>query len=152
MYLRNASFHAAVTFFAFGKRFDTLNLSGAPPESQEYITTVGRFFVSLTELLFSLPLYKIFPTRKWRNVVRDQTSLRDQSAKFIDEKLAEIAEDDRRALEAVSGEEEAPEKVDFITYMIHSGKMSVEEVSANIMDVLSAGVETVSHNYLLWCP
>ncbi len=102
------TFFAAVTFFAFGKRFDTLNLSGAPPESQEYITTVGRVFVSLTELLFSLPLYKIFPTRKWRNVIRDQTSLRVQSAKFIDEKLAEIAEDDRRALEAVSGEGRRP--------------------------------------------
>ncbi len=62
---------------------------------------------------------------------------------FIDEKLAEIAEDDRRALEAVSGEEEVPDKVDFITYMIHSGKMSVEEVSVNIVDLLSAGVETV---------
>ena len=120
-------------------------MNGAPPESQEYIATVRRFFVSFTELLFSLPLYKIFPTRKWKNVISDQISLRDQSAKYIDEKLAEIAEDDRRALEAVSGEEEVPDKVDFITYMIHSGKMSVEEVSANIMDILNAGVETVSH-------
>ena len=66
------------------------------------------------------------------------------ATKMINEKLAEIDEKSRKALEAASGEEEAPEKVDFITYLVHSGKMSVEEASAIIViDLLSAGVETV---------
>ena len=64
--------------------------------------------------------------------------------RYINEKLAEIEEADRKALEAASGEEEAPEKVDFVTYLVHSGKMSIEELSVNVVDLLSAGVETVS--------
>ncbi len=135
-------FLTAVAFFAFGKRFDSLNLSGAPSESQEYISTVRHFFSTFSDILFSLPLHKIFPTRLWKKLVNGQRSLHEQSKKFIDDRLAEIAED-RRVLEAASDEEEAPEKVDFITYLVHSGKMSVEAVSANIMDILSAGVETV---------
>ncbi len=113
-------------------------------ESKEYISTVSQFFLSFSDLIFSLPLYKIFPTKSFKSVVNCQRSLLLQTNKFIDKKLAEIAEEDRRALEAASGEEEAPDKVDFITYLVHSGKLNVNEVSANIMDILSAGVETVS--------
>ncbi len=67
---------------------------------------------------------------------------------FINEKLAEIAEEDKKALEAATSEEEAPDKVDFITYLVHSGKMSVEEISVNVVDILSAGVETVCIKYM----
>ena len=134
---------AAVTFFVLGKRLGALSENGATPETQEYIATVGRFFVDLTDLLFALPLYKVYRTKLWKSVVNDQVTLQKLSMKMINKKLAEIEEKDRQALEAASGEEVAPEKVDFITYMVHSGKMSLEELSAIVIDLLSAGVETV---------
>ena len=99
--------------------------------------------MDVVDLLFSLPFYKIYRTRLWKSVVNEQVTLRKLTTKMINERLAEIEEADRQALEAASGEEEAPERVDFITYMVHSGKMSVEELSAIIIDLLSAGVETV---------
>ena len=140
--------YTAVAFFVLGKRLGAFSENGAPPESQEYIAAVGRFFVDVTDLLFSLPFYKIYRTKLWKNVVNDQITLNRLSMKMINEKLAEIEEKDTKALEAASGEESAPEKVDFITYMVHSGKTSVEKVSAIVIDLLSAGVETVIYTIL----
>ena len=99
--------------------------------------------MDLIDLSFALPLYKIYRTKLWKSVVNGQIILNRLSMKMINEKLAEIEEKDRKALEAAGGEESAPEKVDFITYLVHSGKMSVGEVSAIVIDLLSAGVETV---------
>ena len=136
-------FCIAVAFFVFGKRFGALSENGATPECQEFIAAVERIFVDVIELFFALPLYKIYPTKVWKNIVNDEITMHRLAMNMINEKLAAIEEEDRKALEAASGEEEAPEKVDFITYLVHSGKMSIEEVSVNIIDILSAGVETV---------
>ena len=127
-----------------GKRLGSLSSSGdVSPDSQEFITTVGKFFSDITDLIFSLPLYRIYPTKIWKSVVSTNIKMYKLATKFINEKLAEIEEEDRKALEAAGSEEEAPDKVDFLTYLVHSGKMSIDEVSANIVDLLSAGVETV---------
>ena len=42
--------------------------------------------------------------------------------------------------------DEVPEKVDFLTYMIHCGELSIEEISINAADLLGGGVDTVSDN------
>ena len=128
-----------------GKRLGSLNSSGeASPESQEFITAVGNLFTGAIEVLLSLPLYRIYPTKAWKAFIKDNMQVHRLARKFINEKLAEIEEEDRKALEASSSEEEAPDKVDLLTYLVHSGKMSIEEVSVNIVDLLTAGVETVS--------
>ena len=41
--------------------------------------------------------------------------------------------------------EEIPEDVDFMTFMILSGKMSRKELAMNTIDLISAGVESVSN-------
>lgn len=135
----------AVGFFILGKRLGSLKTNGeASPESQEFITAVRKLFNNFTDLMFSLPLYRIYPTKIWKTVVSGNIEVHKLARHFINEKLAEIEEEDRKALEASSSEEEAPDKVDFLTYLVHSGKMSIEEVSVNIVDLLSGGVETVS--------
>ena len=39
---------------------------------------------------------------------------------------------------------EAPEKVDILTYLVHSGKQSLEEAATNAVDLMTAGIDTVS--------
>ena len=39
---------------------------------------------------------------------------------------------------------EVPGEVDFLTYLMHSEELSPEEHSTNTVDLLLAGVETVS--------
>ncbi len=135
---------SAVALFSLGKRIGALTATGeTSPESQEFIEHVEKLFNDMVDVLFALPIYMIYPTKKWKDLLELNRTVHKLAHRFIDNKLAEIAEEDRRVLEAASDEEEAPEKVDFITYLVHSGKMSVEEISVNVVDVLSAGIETV---------
>ena len=62
--------------------------------------------------------------------------------KHISDKMEEIKEKDDNLLT----NDEVPEKVDFLTYMIHRDELSIEEISINAADLLLAGVDTVSDN------
>lgn len=64
--------------------------------------------------------------------------------KFITQRLDEIEEKDKQLLQQDTGDE-APVKVDFLTYILHSGKMSLDAITANIIDLLTAGVDTVCY-------
>ena len=56
--------------------------------------------------------------------------------------MEEIEEKDEELLT----NDEVPEKVDFLTYMIHRGELSIEEISINASDLIGGGVDTVSNN------
>ena len=40
--------------------------------------------------------------------------------------------------------DEMPELPDFLTYMLLSGKMTIKEITSNSLDLLMAGIDTVS--------
>ena len=63
--------------------------------------------------------------------------------KFISKRLDEIKEEDRQLLQQDTADE-APVKVDFLTYLVHSGKMDLNAITANVIDLMTAGVDTVS--------
>lgn len=125
-----------------GKRLGALNASGdIPQDCKEFIEQVGNIFRSLPDLLFSLPLYRLYPTKEWKAVINAHTAVRKLATKFIEERMVEIGEDYKRMLEK---NEEIPDKVDFLTYILHApGKMTLNEVTGNVIDLLGAGVETV---------
>ena len=57
--------------------------------------------------------------------------------------VAKVTEEEKRLLEEGEEDEEPPVGVDFITYMIHAGKMDLETIVTNSFDLMSAGVDTV---------
>ena len=64
----------------------------------------------------------------------------------VQQKLKEIKDDDLKALKQFPGTSEVPEKVDFLTYIIHSGQMGLEDAVVNSIDLISGGVDTVSEH------
>lgn len=135
---------AAVSFFTLGRRMGALDTEGnAPPECQEFIDQVGVFFESTAQLFLSIPLYYIYRNKLWRTSVNSQRAVKDLAMNFITKRLEEIEEDDAKLLEQHT-EDEAPVKVDFLTYLVHSGKMSLNAITANVIDLMTAGVDTVS--------
>ena len=125
----------------FGKRLGALETTGSiPPDCKEFINQTGQLFSLSTDLLFSLPLYKIYPTKKWKDVVKCQRAVKELAMKFIEEKLSKT-EEHKQMLK--KDNEEAPAKVDFLTYLLYSGKMSLGGITTNIIDLLIAGVDTV---------
>lgn len=136
---------AAVSFFTLGQRLGALDLEGnTPPECQEFINGVRNFFEISAKLLFSIPTYLIYRNKLWRSNVDAQRTVKDLAMKFISKRLDEIEEEDKQLLQQAT-DDEAPVKVDFLTYLVHSGKMNLDAITANVVDLLAAGVETVCY-------
>ena len=85
----------------------------------------------------------LYPTKNWKDLMKAFQRVFEISMKHIKEKLEEIKEEDTRALEN-DEDQQAPVGVDFLTYMSHAGKMPLEKITSNAIDLMSAGIDTVS--------
>ena len=144
-------FIAGVSFYVLGKRLGALD-ENIPEDCHQFYTSVTDMFTATERLITSLPLHKIWPTRTYKELSNSTQTIYDFSMKYIKEKMEQISEEDKRVLEAAAarGEDEeggVPKRVDFMTYLVHSGKMSLEEATLNGIDMLIGGVHPVSILY-----
>lgn len=110
-----------------------------PPECKKFVDNLHSFLVTTNKMFFGLPLHKLWKTKNWKELVRSQKDMFDYTSSLVNQKIKEIEKD------AGSSEEvQAELGTDFLTYMVHSGSLSVEEIAINSIDLLSAGVDTVS--------
>ena len=113
-----------------------------PQDCKELIDSLQDMLNSIQRLMSGLPLHMVWSTKEWRFLKETMKHLYTLSLRHVKEKLEEIKEEDQeRALEG----SEAPDKVDFLTYLVHSGKQSLEEAAANASDMMMGGVDAVSH-------
>ena len=130
--------------FVLGKRLGCLN-DPVPPDCQEWIDVIQDAMASTQKLMMGPPIYKYIPTKAYRKMKESIRRLYQLAIKRVKQKMDEITEEDRRLAEAGEGEEgEAPAQVDFLTYLMHSGKMTTGEVATNCIDMMTGGVDTVS--------
>ena len=54
-----------------------------------------------------------------------------------------MTEEEKRLFEEGGEDEDPPVGVDFITFMIHAGKMDLDTIATNAVDLMAAGVDTV---------
>jgi len=131
----------AVAYFILEKRLGCLEAGQIPPDCKAFIDAVDRLFTSTFDLVLSAPFYLLWETKLWKEAVDSMASVNNLAMKFINERMQEITEEEKHALE---DSKEVPGEVDFLTYLMHSEKLTPEEFSANTVDLLMAGVETVS--------
>ena len=113
-----------------------------PQDCKELIDSLQDMLNSIQRLMSGLPLHMVWSTKEWRFLKETMKHLYTLSLRHVKEKLEEIKEEDQeRALEG----SEAPDKVDFLTYLVHSGKQSLEEAATNASDMMMGGVDAVSH-------
>ena len=133
-----------------GKRLGILDTDNPSQESQMFMDAVSDIFTLLSRLQTTkLPLYKLWPTKDVRALKQAMKTQYELAKKYVEKKVVEIKEEDKRALERRAEEEEAPDKVDFLTYLLHSQRMSVDEATTYTMDLVGGGVETVSLTHLI---
>lgn len=111
-----------------------------PPDCRQFVDDIHTFLGTTEKLLYGLPLHKIWRTGNWKKLIRSQKGILSYAGNLVNQKIREIAKEDAESADNVQAEL----GTDFLTYMVHSGKMSVEEVAVNAMDLLNAGVDTVS--------
>lgn len=134
------SMSVAVNLFVLGKRLGSLD-ENVPPDCQEFIVATNNFFAASQTLLFGLPFHKIYATKPYKTLLKSFKRIFEISMAHIKERLDELHEEEL----VIEGEEEGPPLgVDFLTYMSKAGKMSLENITTNAIDLLAAGVDTVS--------
>ena len=114
-----------------------------PPECKKFVADLHSFLDTTNKLFYELPLHKLWKTRNWKELLRSQKDMFSYTSKLVNEKIREIeAENSMEVQLAELG-------TDFLTYMVHSGSLSVGEIAINAIDLLGAGVDTVSLNMKL---
>lgn len=64
------------------------------------------------------------------------------SSGHVKSRIEEIEKQDQLE-EEEGGDGSEDRKENFLSYMIHSGKMSIQEITVNAIDLLNAGIDTV---------
>ena len=114
-----------------------------PHDCREFVDNIQGFLETTSKLLMGVPLHKFIKTQNWKNLVKHFEKAYSIASGLTKSRIEEIER------EAETGEGE--EKDDFLSHMIHSGKMSVEEVAVNAIDLMSAGIDTVRIMLLNTC-
>lgn len=127
-------FFTAISNFVVGKKLGCLN-DPVPPECNQFMEDMNAFLESTQKLMYGLPLHKLWRTKTWDAMVNSEGSKIAFTAKMVKEKISQI----NAAAEMTSTELGN----DFLTYMIHSGRMDAEEIAVNAIDLISGGIDTV---------
>ncbi|XP_069588839.1 sterol 26-hydroxylase, mitochondrial-like [Ranitomeya imitator] len=127
-----------VSYIVFETRIGCLQKE-IPPETQGFIDSVCQMFKNLVFVSY-MPDWtrRVFPY--WNLYMEGWDNIFNFSKKLVDKKMSEI----HQRLER--GEEEQGE---YLTYLLSSGKLSMEEVYGSVAELLLAGVDTTS-NTLCW--
>ena len=113
-----------------------------PPECQELIDSFLDFLEISQKLITGFPFHE--NGKAYEKMKENQAKFFNLAFKIVEERAKEISEEDQRLAQAgESGEEEGPIQVDFLTYLLHSGKMAVGEVATNVTDLMTAAIDPV---------
>ena len=111
-----------------------------PQDCKELIVTVQEMFNSIQRLISGPPLHILWSTKEWKFLKQIVKQLDDIALNHVREKLEKIRKENQNgSLE----ESEIPDKVDFLTYIMHSDKQSLKEAAANAADLMIGGVDNV---------
>ncbi|ESO92641.1 hypothetical protein LOTGIDRAFT_233081 [Lottia gigantea] len=126
--------------FLFEERIGCLNEK--PTElAQEFIDTLQKYFRLMQQLMYNLPMYKVFRTKKWQEFEKLSDRIMEVGREFVDKKIEKLQNADPST---------SQEKGAFLTHLISQKSLSTSDVTSNAVDLLSAAVETTS-NASLWC-
>lgn len=129
-----------MSLFVLGKRLGCLG-DQMPQESKDFVKDVHEINAVSSDMLFGFPFHKIWRDKKWRQLVNSSAGTINYTMRHINLKVKEIEEQRKRS---AAGDDHQPELgMDFLTYMIYSGNVSVQDVSLDAADLLVAGVDTV---------
>lgn len=134
-------FHtAAVGTVLFETRFGTFGKSPSP-EAAKFIEAVGKMF-NLILKVYVIPLWidKFYRPKSFQEFYDCMDVMYDFGNSCIENKLSEI----RRRLE--NGEEQDEDAAEFLSFLISRDDISSTEITANLVEILMAAVETVWNN------
>ncbi|XP_059174082.1 cytochrome P450 10-like [Physella acuta] len=122
--------------FLFEERIGCLGAQPTPL-AQSFIENMEGFFKKLQPLMYNMPFYKLWATKTWKQFEHYSDNVMDIGRSIVEKKMA--------SMESDNGSKSA-----FISYLLDSGTMSTKEVTALVIDLMTAAVETTS-TAMVWC-
>ncbi|XP_048761818.1 cytochrome P450 10-like [Ostrea edulis] len=114
-----------------------------PIEAQDFIQNLQGLFHLMQELMYSLPIYKIVPTKMWKQFETYCDNVFQIGRSYVNKKAAQIQENPTKE----------GEKMSFIEYMMNQESLTQSEALSTCADLLVGATETTSNGSLwaLYC-
>ncbi len=120
--------------FVLGKRLGCLE-EPMPENCRLFVDSIRGMLQTTGKVMVSLPLHEYFKTKDYKKLMKHTEDISILARGYIHERIEEV--------DTKSKDEEGDGEDDFLSHMIHSGKMSVDEIATNAVDLMAAGVDTV---------
>ena len=111
-----------------------------PEDCKEFIQAARAFEQSFQRAVFLPPvLYQWWPTKDYKVMKQTTEVLTNFASKHMDRKMQKIKE-----MSSNVDENKQPVKVDFLTSLMLSEKLSSWQIAGNVVDMLFGGLGPVS--------
>ncbi|XP_041377110.1 cytochrome P450 27C1-like [Gigantopelta aegis] len=110
-----------------------------PPQIQEFITSVTKMFLTGSKLVAYANIQKMLRTKVWKEHVKSWDVIHNIASEYINSKMVEV--ESRLSAGIPEGE-----RVDFLTHLMAGNKMTKEEITNNIIEILMGGVDTAANS------
>ncbi|KAH9515446.1 Peptidyl-prolyl cis-trans isomerase cyp10 [Bulinus truncatus] len=120
----------SIGVFLFDERIGCLG-DQPTPKAMSFIENLAGFFRTLQALMYSVPLYQIWPTKTWKQFEKFSDNVMELGKFFINKKIESIREN-------------KDSKSSLVSYLVNNGTLSDKEINGMVTEVLSAAVETTS--------
>ena len=112
-------------------------LTDNPSNMGKQFLEAGRNFTrTLLEFLYALPVYKLIPTKPYKEFDKAVRRLLSLAGEIMEKKMAEMT----RAMD----EGREAQGIGFLDQWLLEGKLSNEQILPIFADLLAAGIDTVS--------
>ena len=113
--------------------------SGKNPQATEFVEAALAFIRSLGEIGRALPLYKIYPTKAYKEYVENYSRIRRLGKKLLNNHYEKLL-DDVKARNV-----DTENAVGILDQWLIEGKLTEEEAIVQACDMLGAGIDTTSN-------
>ncbi|KAL3868739.1 hypothetical protein ACJMK2_041508 [Sinanodonta woodiana] len=114
-----------------------------PAKAHAFIDNLRGYFKKMQPLMYNVPVYKIFPTKLWKEFENYANTVMEIGRYFVDKKVKELQSVDSSRAKADDDE------VAFLTYLLSQQSLTPEQALSTAVDLLMAATETTS-NAILW--
>ena len=118
---------------------DMNTFSDNDSQTEKYVKAVLAFTHAFGEVNRALPLYKIFPTKVYRNYISSYSDVRQLGKELLNNRYESI----RKDIEEGTVDEDIA--VGLLDQWLIEGKLTEEEAIVQACDMLAAGIDTTSN-------
>ena len=118
-----------------------MEIDSVPEDCKEFIHAGRAFEQSFQRAVFLPPfLYRFWPTKDFKVMTKSSEILTNFALKHMERKVQKIKE----MSSVIDHDDQKPVKVDFLTSLLLSEKMTMRQTAGNVVDMLFGGLGPVS--------